>query len=659
MKLSHPHIVTLRSFEQGEEGAFLVMDYVEGGSLDDLLAEKERLTEEEVRTVFEPIAEALDYAHQEKVIHRDIKPSNILISKEGKPYLMDFSIAQLVRETHTKLTGSSSGAPAYMSPEQVRGAKPTPAQDIYNLAATMYECLKGDVPFSRGDIQYQIMHEKPEPLESESDLAARIMRGLAKEPGERPSSAKWLVVGGAVVPRNQTESVTPQEEESSEGEEVGAVQRFGTTKDSPSARELDTAYPKIMVAYRNGQRGDFERFVGEMEETMKTDEEAMGAIHLYDRVSEEYRELLEGMLDRMVEKGFGARVRVQLADRMKNRGALDKAKKIVEGALDVDPRCGEALEALEEIYREMDLRELEAADKALREGKLVEAEAWATKVLERAPGNEQARSIRQRIKAAREEVQKKPGKAPKGCRAVAKSGQELYTGTGCAKEVVHEKSGVELVYVPAGELLMGSEVNGSEKPVHKVKISAGFYIGKYPITNRQFHQYEKETRWRAKLKGEERCPVTEVSWEDAKGYCEWAGLRLPTEAEWEYACRAGSEGRYCFGDDKNRLGDYAWYSENSGGKTHPVGEKKPNAWGLHDMHGNVWEWCEDAWHEDYKGAPTDGSAWTSGGDPGLRVLRGGSWRRSGGRCRSSARDRCNASSTYDYGGGFRCCLGLP
>jgi formylglycine-generating enzyme required for sulfatase activity len=101
--------------------------------------------------------------------------------------------------------------------------------------------------------------------------------------------------------------------------------------------------------------------------------------------------------------------------------------------------------------------------------------------------------------------------------------------------------------------------------------------------------------------------------------------RLPSEAEWEYCCRAGTQTRYSFGDDEANLGEYAWYDENSDNKTHPVGEKKPNPWGLYDVHGNVREWVEDVWHNSYEGAPSEGSPWTEGGDAQAHVVRGGSW----------------------------------
>jgi formylglycine-generating enzyme required for sulfatase activity len=124
--------------------------------------------------------------------------------------------------------------------------------------------------------------------------------------------------------------------------------------------------------------------------------------------------------------------------------------------------------------------------------------------------------------------------------------------------------------------------------------------------------------------------------------------RLPTEAEWEYACRAGTTTRYSFGDDEKLLGEYAWYDDNSAvedefsedlaeSRTQPVGLKKPNAWGLHDMHGNVWEWCIDWYHDNYQGAPPDNRPWDDGTNHQYRVVRGGSWLDSARYCRSARR----------------------
>ena len=127
---------------------------------------------------------------------------------------------------------------------------------------------------------------------------------------------------------------------------------------------------------------------------------------------------------------------------------------------------------------------------------------------------------------------------------------------------------------------------------------------------------------------------------------------MPTEAQWEYACRAGSTTRYCFGDDESGLGEYAWYSANSGGKTHPVGEKKPNAWGLYDMHGNVWEWCQD-WYDGgyYANSPTDDPTGPATGS--IRVYRGGSWNDPAGRCQSATRIRPPPEFRFIHLLGFR------
>ncbi|MEA1906561.1 MAG: formylglycine-generating enzyme family protein, partial [Euryarchaeota archaeon] len=122
--------------------------------------------------------------------------------------------------------------------------------------------------------------------------------------------------------------------------------------------------------------------------------------------------------------------------------------------------------------------------------------------------------------------------------------------------------------------------------------------------------------------------------------------RLPSEAEWEYACWAGTNTRYSFGDSELKLGDYAWYYENLDDKVHPVGRKKPNPYGLYDMHGNVWEWVQDEYHSGYDGAPTDGSAWGSGSGAD-RVNRGGSWGCSAGGCRSASRNSSDRGDRYN------------
>jgi formylglycine-generating enzyme required for sulfatase activity len=193
--------------------------------------------------------------------------------------------------------------------------------------------------------------------------------------------------------------------------------------------------------------------------------------------------------------------------------------------------------------------------------------------------------------------------------------------------------GMELILISPGEFLMGSEDGGSwEKPVRRVHISQPFYLGKYPVTQAQWQAVMGNNP--SHFTGDLNRPVEQVSWEDAQEFLrklnerEKSGkpYRLPTEAEWEYAARAGTTTTYCFGDDPQRLGEYAWYSENSGSKTHPVGQLKSNAWGLYDIHGNVWEWVQDWFAEDFYRQRSNPDRDPQGPDNGqYRVLRGGSW----------------------------------
>lgn len=180
-----------------------------------------------------------------------------------------------------------------------------------------------------------------------------------------------------------------------------------------------------------------------------------------------------------------------------------------------------------------------------------------------------------------------------------------------------------------------------EGPEHLVQV-AGFWMADAPVTRGQFLAvmgYDP-----SHFKSSLDLPVESVAWHEACEFCRKLGeqsgeaLRLPSEAEWEYACRAGSTTQYFFGDSAAAMGDYAWFELNSREQTAPVRQKKPNPWGMYDMVGNVWEWCLDAWHEDYSGAPCDGRAWLDPGQSARRhCVRGGAWDMDAFRCRSSYR----------------------
>lgn len=204
------------------------------------------------------------------------------------------------------------------------------------------------------------------------------------------------------------------------------------------------------------------------------------------------------------------------------------------------------------------------------------------------------------------------------------------------------------------------------RPVHNVEFGYGFAIARYEVPQDLWEAVMRNnpSRWKGR-----RNSVEMLSFDEAEDFCRKAThlmraaaliqpnqqIRLPSEAEWEYVCRAGTTGPYSFDGDAGDLGAFAWYTGNAAGNDPPVGAKRPNPWGLYDVHGYLWEWCADPWHADFQGAPADGSVWSAGGDAAQRVLRGGSWKDPAARLTSSYR-RAAPTELRDDAVGLRCVL---
>jgi formylglycine-generating enzyme required for sulfatase activity len=272
----------------------------------------------------------------------------------------------------------------------------------------------------------------------------------------------------------------------------------------------------------------------------------------------------------------------------------------------------------------------------------------------------------------------KPG--PSSETGAAQEGRAAKSSDSGLREVT-TKSGVKMVSLPGGDFTMGNERgNPDESPAHKVKLSP-FLMDRFEVTHEMFAkaQLPNPSHWQ----DNPQRPVERVRWRDAKRYCnersilerltpcydektpDWecnysaSGYRLPTEAEWEYACRTGSNGSYDFGG-ADKLRQYAWFAENSEQKTHPVGQKRPNGFGICDLYGNVSEWCEDVYSSSYykESAPVDPRGPANPGKDVKRVIRGGSWKFSADQCRATARQGektgdTDACFSTDFCG-FRC-----
>jgi len=230
---------------------------------------------------------------------------------------------------------------------------------------------------------------------------------------------------------------------------------------------------------------------------------------------------------------------------------------------------------------------------------------------------------------------------------------------GTTKEVVISGVTFTFAWIPKGSFPMGSpsdEVgrDTDEGPVHTVNFVNGFWMMTTEVTQGQWQALMENNPSSGNGVGF-NYPVSNVSWNDIQTFEQKLGIGygLPSEAEWEYACRAGTTTRFYWGDDPDyyEIGKYAWFEGNSEGTANPVGIKIPNAWGLYDMIGNVWEWCEDDWHDNYYGASADGSAWLDDPRGSKCCLRGGSWYNHY-LCRSAYRNWVDTDYTY-YSLGFR------
>lgn len=653
-KLHHPNIVTAYDAGEREGIPYLAMEYVEGQDLATVVKQRGPLPVPLAIDWILQAARGLQYAHDQGIIHRDIKLANLLLDNQGTVKILDMGLARIVGaaadEALDRITWANDvmGTYGYMAPEQAESTRRADHRaDIYSLGCSLHRLLTCE-PIYRSEtpVGMALAHrEAPVPslcaarADVPPPLDAIFQKMVAKRPEDRYQSMAEVVAefeGLALLP----------------GRPVGEP----SDKQKDAARERDSSVEKVAGA----------------------DPTATTRTFLHENEAATRKKRLAGPLG-VALLGLAAVVAFMVIVRVRDRQGRETVVRAPEGSLFHIQSNGEIEVTLPE----------EAGQNAATAQPDFEPDPPAkfgpdAPQLAVAPfSRDEARRHQERwaayLKVPREET---------------------------------NSIGMKTVLIPPGEFEMGStreEIDAllneakatgqtwlvkqlpNEAPRHRVRLTSAFRLGAYEVTVGQFRRFVETTRyltegerdgkgamvserstgrwgqnpqisWRTPgfVQSDEH-PVVAVSWNDAAAFCRWlAGkeakrCRLPTEAEWEYACRAGSTTRYTCGDDVLALRDYAWSQEDAGSNSHSVGQRKPNGFGLFDVHGNAWEWCAD-WYDPRYYSNESSALDPRGPASGVsRVMRGGS-RDYGDQCARSANRAWSQPFRRTVNIGFRVAL---
>jgi formylglycine-generating enzyme required for sulfatase activity len=608
-RLAHDNIVRVYEWAQDPATAsyFIIMECLEGQDLDAWLEENGKATPAQIEHMLRPVADALQYAwDKHRLVHRDLKPGNVFLTKTGEIKLLDFGIASRARSTGTDLgmAAPNAGTAGYRAPEAgTSQGVPRPQLDVYAVAVMVYQLLEGRLPFD-APATAQLEPAKPAALNAQQWEV--LKRGFNLRAAERQPSVSALLdalkQAGAPVAEDaaaRAAALKAEQAATESREREGRAAREAKAQADAQRRELD----------------EQERRQHEAELAARRKAEAVAAAQ---------------------EKARQEQVRRE----------QEKQRK-----LQADQEARERKERLRQqliARRDADALKARQAEEE-RQRKIAQAKADAA----------------YRAEQERHRKEQAARKAAELAALLPSPDSPVADAQGVLRDRFIDGSGVgpDLVLIPTGRFQMGSTEHehkiavkaGAQKtwldrelPAHWVGIEHSFALGRYPVTVGEWRAFVQASGWQSKLdtdwqapgfSQDDRHPVVCVSWHDVQLYLHWLSektgrqYRLPSEAEWEYACRAGTHTAFSFGDEitpehANYDGHFTYNDGPKGasrGGTTRVGSYQPNPWGLFDMHGNVWEWTQDTVHDNYLGAPVDGSAWDKGGDDARRILRGGAW----------------------------------
>ena len=611
----HPSIVPITDAGSDQGLPFAVMTFLPGGSL----ADYRRRGETGIGSRNPPgmlfcwlreVANALDHIHDRGMIHRDIKPGNIFLDGFLRPFLGDFGIAKFVIDgsggssTEQTLTAATAaiGTLEYMAPEVFR---PKPLihsrGDQYALAVTVYEMLSGDKPFDGRTAHLIVEHVSATvpPLDERCPHLPRsaheaVHRALSKDPDQRFPSCKEF----ATAVLQDIEPLTP---------EPGVVrllcprcknilklqqQAAGRAGRCPKCQSpIDVASDLGSLWLKSERRRS-------RTETSSGDPETEAATNEGPGEDSDDR-------GKRVRGGYGWIIAAGILVLAHVAGNLAQVPIILQSGIAV-------------------------------------AAIVSYAALRKAVARTQTKSLSDRSATVNQ-----PRTDPLPVSPAKKAKAESTNLDDPLPQKARSNSiDMRFVMCHGGNFLMGDAEGAADETPHRITLSQPFFIGEFPVTYGQWCRVMEE---KPDPQRDTNTPVIRVSWDHAMDFCRRltrfpqeldAGrtYRLPSEAEWEYACRAGSTTTYPWGDDRKQIADHCWYVANAGGRPQQVGQKTANQWGISDMLGNVWEWCSDWYAEDFYlcSPPVD----PVGPDAGShRVIRGGSWGDSAGYCRPACRGK--------------------
>jgi len=653
--LAHPNIVQIHDVGETSGRLYIVMELVQGRPLSEVLAAGD-LEERKLVEILEKVARGVAAAHDKGVVHRDLKPANILVATPGEPKVGDFGLAHLADAvTVLTRTGATLGTPLYMSPEQVEGrsSEITTRTDVYALGAILYEILTRRPPHladTVSEIYGKIVNVDPIPprkLNSKvpTDFETIALKAIAKDPRKRYPTAEAF----ANDLRRALEGEPIQARPVSGAERLWRKAVKNRTLVIPSTAAIllgivicvflirqSAVPPRNMVV--------FERLEGDVRTIEKGKESSAHQGQILDAG----QGVASGPYPSAAVLRFqdGARMEIGPETVVSEIHANPIRRLVIfKGAVRADSPS--------QVARDKPMIFVTPYGKAEGSGRIlrlfVDAGLRKGAHVEVEEGSLDLRDSEGRVATIRggQLGEMRPGAPP----VAAPLALSLDLGDGITMDLVHIKPGA---FTMGGSQAPAFEWQADSRPEHQVTLTKSYYMGKYEVTRKQFAAFIRATSYQTDaersgiasgtltdgswggirgaswkdpvvFKQADTHPVVCVSWKDAEAFCDWATkktgrrVNLPTEAEWEYACRAGTKTTWSFGGDGSAMEDFGWLRGNSAWMTHPVGQKKPNLWGLHDMNGNVWEWCQD-WVARYTGDAVDPKGPPEGKQ---RSLRGG------------------------------------